>query len=303
MAIDNSYFFRNFANRYDKGTCQPKAKEAMKKGSLMFIPSGGLANRMRAIASAYALTQETESDLQVVWFRDWALNAPFRSVFVLPTQLSLREATPLDHLLYDRARRRNLWLPALPQRLLFERHIKEQMVTPLKKQDFDFKDWARGHRCYMSCYQVFGDFSDSLYSILFHPVKEVIDNVNRFREQFSSHCIGLHIRRTDNIESINQSPTNLFIDKVKEEIDTHADTTVFLATDSDEVKNELRKIFGTHIITPNKEACRNNIEGIRGGLIDMWTLSTTQKIYGSVGSSFSAMAASIGGTKFEMVKK
>lgn len=303
MAIDNSYFFRNFANRYDKGTCQPKAEEAMKKGSLMFIPSGGLANRMRAIASAYALTQETESDLQVVWFRDWALNAPFRSVFVLPTQLSLREATLSDHLLYDRARRRNLWLPALPQRLLFERHIKEQMVTPLKKQDFDFKDWARGHRCYMSCYQVFGDFSDSLYSILFHPVKEVIDNVNRFREQFSSHCIGLHIRRTDNIESINQSPTNLFIDKVKEEIDTHADTTVFLATDSDEVKNELRKIFGTRIITPNKEACRNNIEGIRGGLIDMWTLSTTQKIYGSVGSSFSAMAASIGGTKFEMVKK
>lgn len=303
MAIDNSYFFRNFANRYDKGTCQPKAEEAMKKGSLMFIPSGGLANRMRAIASAYALTQETESDLQVVWFRDWALNAPFRSVFVLPAQLSLREATPLDHLLYDRARRRNLWLPALPQRLLFERHIKEQMVTPLKKQDFDFKDWARGHRCYMSCYQVFGDFSDSLYSILFHPVKVVIDNVNRFREQFSSHCIGLHIRRTDNIESINQSPTNLFIDKVKEEIDTHADTTVFLATDSDEVKNELRKIFGTRIITPNKEACRNNIEGIRGGLIDMWTLSTTQKIYGSVGSSFSAMAASIGGTKFEMVKK
>lgn len=303
MAIDNSVFFRNFANRYDKGTCQPKAEEAMKKDSLMFIPSGGLANRMRAIASAYALTQETESDLQVVWFRDWALNAPFRSVFILPTQLSLREATPLDHLLYDRARRRNLWLPALPQRLLFERRIKEQMVTPLKKQDFDFKDWARGHRCYMSCYQVFGDFSDSLYSILFHPVKEVIDNVNRFREQFSSHCIGLHIRRTDNIESINQSPTNLFIDKVKEEIDTHADTTVFLATDSDEVKNELRKIFGTRIITPNKEACRNNIEGIRGGLIEMWTLSTTQKIYGSVGSSFSAMAASIGGTKFEMVKK
>ena len=269
----------------------------------MFIPSGGLANRMRAIASAYALTQETGSDLQVVWFQDWALNAPFHSVFVLPAQIRLREATLTDKLLYDRARRRNLWLPALPQRLLFERHIKEQMVTPLKKQNFDFKDWAHGHRCYMSCYQVFGDFSDSLYSILFHPVKEVIDNVNRFREQFSSHCIGLHIRRTDNIESINQSPTNLFIDKVKEEIDTHADTTVFLATDSDEVKNELRKIFGTRIITPNKEACRNNIEGIRGGLIDMWTLSTTQKIYGSVGSSFSAMAASIGGTKFEMVKK
>ena len=79
----------------------------------MFIPSGGLANRMRAIASAYALTQETGSDLQIVWFQDWALNAPFHSVFVHPVQLKLREATLTDHLLYDRARRRNLWLPAL----------------------------------------------------------------------------------------------------------------------------------------------------------------------------------------------
>ena len=269
----------------------------------MLIPSGGLANRMRAIASAYTLTQQTGSDLQVVWFQDWGLKAPFNSIFVLPEQLLLREATLTDKLLYDRARRKNLWLPTFPQRLLFERRLDEKKIWLLNSQGFDFSEWARGHRCYMSCYQVFGDFPDSLYSILFHPVKEVMDNVNRFRDQFSSHCIGLHIRRTDNRESINQSPTNLFIDKIKVEIDTHADTTVFLATDSDDVKNELRKLFGTRIITPNKGACRSNIEGIRGGLIDMWTLSTTQKIYGSVGSSFSTMAASIGETKIELVKK
>lgn len=275
----------------------------MRQGSLMLIPSGGLANRMRAIASAYTLTQQTGSDLQVVWFQDWGLKAPFNSIFVLPEQLLLREATLTDKLLYDRARRKNLWLPTFPQRLLFERRLDEKKIWLLNSQGFDFSEWARGHRCYMSCYQVFGDFPDSLYSILFHPVKEVMDNVNRFRDQFSSHCIGLHIRRTDNRESINQSPTNLFIDKIKVEIDTHADTTVFLATDSDDVKNELRKLFGTRIITPNKGACRSNIEGIRGGLIDMWTLSTTQKIYGSVGSSFSTMAASIGETKIELVKK
>ena len=275
----------------------------MRQGSLMLIPSGGLANRMRAIASAYTLTQQTGSDLQVVWFQDWGLKAPFNSIFVLPEQLLLREATLTDKLLYDRARRKNLWLPTFPQRLLFERRLDEKKIWLLNSQGFDFSEWARGHRCYMSCYHVFGDFPDSLYSILFHPVKEVMDNVNRFRDQFSSHCIGLHIRRTDNRESINQSPTNLFIDKIKVEIDTHADTTVFLATDSDDVKNELRKLFGTRIITPNKGACRSNIEGIRGGLIDMWTLSTTQKIYGSVGSSFSTMAASIGETKIELVKK
>jgi hypothetical protein len=32
----------------------------------------------------------------------------------------------------------------------------------------------------------------------------------------------------------------------------------------------------------------------------MWTLAATQKIYGSAGSSFSPMAASIGGTPLEI---
>lgn len=275
----------------------------MTKGSLLLVPSGGLANRMRAIASAYTLTQTVDSSLQIVWFQDWALHAPYHSIFEPTELISLREATWADLLIYDRARRRNLYLPALPQRLLFQRHIKEQMVSPLKQQGFDFEQWAKGHRCYMSCYQVFGTFPDSLYATLFHPVKEVLEWVDNYRGQFSAHCIGLHIRRTDNAESIQQSPTTLFIKKVRAEIDTHADTTVYLATDSNEVKQELRKEFGQRIITPDAAACRNSIDGIRGGLIDMWTLAATQKIYGSAGSSFSPMAASIGETELEIVRK
>ena len=273
----------------------------MRKGQLLFVPSGGLANRMRAIASAYTLTQQTDSDLQVVWFQDWALHAPFRSIFEETPLVAVREATLVDHLIYDRARKKNFFLPALPQRMLFQRHIKEQDVTPLKKQSFDFEQWARGKRCYMSCYQVFGSFPDNLYSQLFHPVKEVMGVVDSYRSQFNSHTIGLHIRRTDNAESIAKSPTELFINKVREEIDQHDDAKVFLATDSTEVKKEFIAAFGTRIITPQEEACRDSISGIRGGVIDLWTLASTQKIYGSAGSSFSPMAASIGGVQLEIM--
>ena len=273
----------------------------MRKGQLLFVPSGGLANRMRAIASAYTLTQQTDSDLQVVWFQDWALHAPFRSIFEETPLVAVREATLVDHLIYDRARKKNFFLPALPQRMLFQRHIKEQDVTPLKKQSFDFEQWARGKRCYMSCYQVFGSFPDNLYSQLFHPVKEVMGVVDSYRSQFNSHTIGLHIRRTDNAESIAKSPTELFVNKVREEIDQHDDAKVFLATDSTEVKKEFIAAFGTRIITPQEEACRDSISGIRGGVIDLWTLASTQKIYGSAGSSFSPMAASIGGVPLEIM--
>ena len=267
----------------------------------MFVPSGGLANRMRAVVSAYELCQKVDSTLRVVWFQDWALHAPFRSIFEETPLVAIREATLLDHLLYDRARKKNLFLPALPQRILFQRHIKEQDVTPLKKQSFDFEQWARGKRCYMSCYQVFGSFPDELYSRLFRPVKEVMDVVDGYRSQFGSHTIGLHIRRTDNAESIAKSPTSLFINKVREEIDQHDDTSIFLATDSTAVKKEFIDAFGARIITPQEEACRDSISGIRGGVVDLWTLASTQKIYGSAGSSFSPMAASIGGVPLEIM--
>ena len=211
-------------------------------GSLLFVPSGGLANRMRAIASGYELCQKIDSTLQVVWFQDWALSAPFHSIFEETPLVAIREATILDHLLYDRARKKNFFLPALPQRILFQRHIKEQDVTPLKKQSFDFEAWACGKRCYMSCYQVFGTFPDERYQQLFHPV-----------------------------------------------------------TDSTEVKREFIAAFGSRIITPKEDACRDSISGIRGGVVDLWTLASTQKIYGSAGSSFSPMAASIGGVPLEIM--
>ena len=270
-------------------------------GSLLFVPSGGLANRMRAVASAYELCKKVDSTLQVVWFQDWALSAPFHSIFEETPLVAIREATILDHLLYDRARKKNFFLPALPQRILFQRHIKEQDVTPLKKQSFDFEAWACGKRCYMSCYQVFGTFPDERYQQLFHPVKAVMDVIDGYRSQFNSHTIGLHIRRTDNAESIAKSPTVLFINKVREEIELHDDTKVFLATDSTEVKREFIAAFGSRIITPKEDACRDSISGIRGGVVDLWTLASTQKIYGSAGSSFSPMAASIGGVPLEIM--
>ena len=270
-------------------------------GSLLFVPSGGLANRMRALASAYTLTQTVDSRLQVVWFQDWGMQAAFTDIFGPTPLLAVREATWSDHLLYDRARPKNLYLTKLPQWLLFDRRIKEQQVWWLKRDGFDFEAWACGQRCYMSCYQVFGTFPDALYGQLFHPVKEVMQQVDAFCQQFSAHTIGLHIRRTDNAESIAKSPTSLFVDKVKEEIDRHEDSKVFLATDDEAVKQEFRELFGQRVITPTAVATRSSVEGIRGGLVDMYTLAATQKIFGSAGSSFSTMAASVGGVSCEVL--
>lgn len=277
----------------------------MKKGSLVLVPSGGLANRMRAIASAFNACRNTGSSLQVVWFRDWALNAAFGDIFepLGCDDVSLREAGLWDFLVNDRPRRRNLWLPRQPQMLIYQHRIDEKQVTPLKRRGFSFEDWMRGCRCWMSCYQVFGDVPDGLYGHMFRPVGSVRERVEDNVSRFSAYTVGMHIRRTDNVESIEKSPTELFVEAARRELSAHPDLRIFLATDSERVKAGLRSAFTDRVITSGDEASRLSADGIRGGLVDMYSLARTCRIYGSAGSSFSVMASAIGGVELTVLER
>lgn len=275
----------------------------MNSSSLTLIPAGGLANRMRAIASAYNLCLAVGAPLQVVWFRDWALKAHFYDIFepILTDGISLREARFGDFLLLDRPRRRNFHIPRMAQQWLFDDRIYEQTVTPRKLAGFDFHAWLKDKRCYMSCYQDFGSFPQSLYRQLFKPTAQVQTIIDGYRKRFSDHTIGVHIRRTDNAESIRRSPNSLFIEAIRREQQAHTDLRVFLATDSEEVKRELREAFGECIITPTSAADRGSADGIKEAVGEMWTLASTRKIYGSAGSSYSTMAANVGETPIEIL--
>lgn len=278
----------------------------MKKSSLLLVPSGGLANRMRAIASAYHLCLRNDSILQVVWFQGWGMHAAFRDIFdpIVAENLKVREATKWDFVVNDRPRRHNLWLPAIPQYLYYLGGNKNELcIASMRDNGFDFDKWLKGHRRYMSCYDEFGSFPNTAYSTLFHPNNQVKALMKPYEEQFSNYTVGMHIRRTDNIDSIRKSPTYLFVEAGERELAAHPNLTIFLATDSEEVKKEMRQAFAGRIITANEEASRDSVEGIRAGLADMWLLSRTCKIYGSAGSSFSEMAARVGGIRLQICQE
>lgn len=276
----------------------------MPKCSLLLVPVGGLANRMRSIVSAYSLCQKVDARMTVVWFRDWAVNAPFSNIFrpIDDSLFELREARLSDYLINDRPRRRNFWLPKPFQLYIYDDRIYEATVDPRKQTGFDFEAWLKGKKCYMSCFSEFGTFPNSLYNKIFQPVDAVMATVKHYEHLFSSRTIGMHIRRTDLTEAIQKSPTHIFIAAAQKEIEHYPDTKIFLATDSDEVKRNLSGIFGDRLITSNRPASRNNTAGIQDGLADLFTLSRTVKIYGSAGSSFSTMASSLNGTDLEVLK-
>ena len=70
----------------------------------------------------------------------------------------------------------------------------------------------------------------------------------------------------------------------------------------DEVKESLKSKYPNRIITLMDDTDRNSLEGMKFAVVDLFCLSKTRKIIGSVASSYSQIAAEIGGIEIEYAK-
>ena len=132
----------------------------------------------------------------------------------------------------------------------------------------------------------------------FQPVDSVLEKVRSILPEDCSNLVGVHIRRTDNAESISRSPTELFERAIKTEIEKNPNAQFYLATDSAEEQQRLISIFGTRIIVnASKTLSRKTQQGMVDALVDLICLSRTTKIFGSYWSSFSETAAALGKTE------
>lgn len=267
-----------------------------------FVPEGGLGNRMRGIASAYTFSQKYGHRLRCYWFVDkFLMNARFDDLF--EPQPFIKEANFLNNFTVDRKRRKNLWTPALFQKVMYDRIVYSAEMDEFYRGEKDIKQLGETKRLYITSYRDFMPYDNKLLSQLFVPTENIKEQIDQRCANFSSNTIGVQIRRTDHIQAIRLSPTELFTKAIDNEIEQNADVKVYLATDSEDIKNELRTRYGNRIIIPSTHASRNSSLGIADGLIEMYALSRTQRIYGSFNSSFSQVAAQIGNIPLIVIKK
>lgn len=262
---------------------------------IIFVPVGGLANRMRAIASAIALAQDTHTNLRVIWYKDQGLNLSFKEIFC-PLRLpgvELRDASFGDLLLHDRPRKKNLYVPYLFQMMRFRKCLYEDEVSKIQRTGFDFKGWVGSHNVYIASHDSFYPSGTDL-SELFKPVDPIQKRIQEQLLLFNDSTIGIHIRRTDHAVSISESPTELFIEAMEKEMSRDPQTRFYVATDSEEDKDSLMKKFGGSVITSANQASRNTRAGIEEAVADLFLLAKTKKILGSLQSSFSEIAAQLG---------
>jgi hypothetical protein len=268
--------------------------------SLVFIPFGGLANRMYAITSAIGFCEDNNIKLKIIWFKDWGMGARFHHLFKLSPSVKhveIIDAKWHDYL-YDRPRRRNLWIPYLPQKLMFDSLYYEKDLRRIPFDQWFYSQENIKKHYAIHCEKFYA--KDNMINQLC-LVNDVQIRLTSQLNLLNLHTIGLHIRRTDNAKSITESPLSLFIEKMKEEIAKDPATNFYVASDSGDEKRKLRDIFGDRIITESKVVRRDTKEGVMDALIELYTLAATKKIYGSSGSSYSSLASEIKNIPIEIL--
>lgn len=257
---------------------------------LHIIPTGGLCNRMRMMASGIFLARKFGREAVIHWNNTKGLSADFRQLFQqqMPPHTSIIENR---HWLY---RIDSTAQFILRSSLLRWHHQVIYNYNRYTEGNFSDKSQLLAGKNYIfvGCHSI-----DQHYNLrdLFIPSPDLQENIHHITSQYTQDkTIGIHIRRTDNIQSIKLSPLEAFIEKINDEIRQDNNVRFYLASDDEEVKRSLVQQFPNRIITQTAKLGRDSLEGMHFAVVELFCLSKTQKIIGSDYSSFSNIAAELG---------
>ncbi len=296
-------------------------------------PTGGLCNRLRTIDSVLHLLKTTiKTDfITVVWENNHELGTAYKTLFQQNDKIKVIETLPfVGKNMLNPVQMLKVWNVIAPteknyqksykirqflgKEMKFDKIIYQDEMMELVNNKFDFNKLKEYKSVYIaSCFDFEIDYTDK-YSMnketMNYPFSEFVahnfvnDKIEEISKTFTDSTIGFHIRRTDHVGAIENSPLSLFIEKMNEEIAVKDNTNFFLATDDKDTEKELLHLFGERIITnQNKAFDRDSEKGVQDAYINVVCLSKTSKIYGSHASSFSETAAKMGGIELVVCEK
>lgn len=279
--------------------------ENNRKKGIVVVPAGGLANRMRALASALWYADALSRPLTVVWHKNDEFNASFGDIFEtkdLPFKLievsSVCERVKY-HLYYETPRKKNLYFSKLTALLTGSRPIfirDAKSIAFFKESIKDFND-----RIIISSGLQFADLDSEFITRIFKFTKEVESAKKRILGN-SRPSVAVQIRRTDNTQSITNSPTELFEEAIITTVEACPSACIFLATDDSATKTYLTSKFPRNIICNPNEAERDTLKGMIDAAAEFKIMTECDRIYGSYWSSFSEFAAIYGDNDLIVVR-
>lgn len=266
---------------------------------IKIIPTGGLCNRMRAIASGLFLAKELNLPVTIYWNNNNGLKANFNDLFS-PIVHNNIEIIENKKWIYNIRGKKDYYTHYLSL------HINNDIIFNCNKLNGDdifqkINSCKHDNLILISCYPMCNMININDY---FSPTEEIKNRIKEITDSFTCKTIGIHIRRTDNIDAIKLSPLKLFIELMNNEIKKDEYTNFYLATDDEHVKKEIHDKFNNRIITYDKKVERESTEGMKNAVVELYALSKTKKIIGSYASSYSQTAAQIGEKEYcQAIKK
>ena len=260
--------------------------------SLTVEPTAGLGNRMRAIAASLELARRLSCPLRLVWTRTSALGCRFDALFTpLPGVTISEHAWTTSRL--ERAARRLAGFPV----------ITEPEIERRRQHD-GFDDLERVRRPYLITCTRFINVPVRLGVL--QPLDAIMRTVDEVTAPFTPHTVGVHIRRGENDPATHgplTAPIDCFLAAMRQRLDAEPRTTFFLSTDSPAEERLVTSAFGSRVVSLPKSLDRRTTEAIRAALVDMLCLGRTSLVLGSYLSSFTDLAAELGGTQLVVVRE
>ena len=263
---------------------------------LTVVPQGGLCNRLRLLFSIMEAEAFGARNISIHWAKNAECRAWFEELFETIDSDNLR----IVHRKWWAVprRRQNLWMPEIVRGMMgYGRqyvNYRPESVEAFRKVLQDRR------RIYISSGFSLCDYSRQTMSRL-KPLPDLQRRISELRAGCGERAVGVHIRRTDNVVSMQHSTPDGFRRAMRRVLQQHPGTRFFLATDDAALKAELLSEMGDRIVTQQAEVRRDTVEGMRDAVVDLWCLAATQRIIGSYWSSFTDIAAELGGRPPEIV--
>ena len=259
--------------------------------TLTVAASYGLCNRLRVLLSGMALAEATGRRYTMLWPRTQECAAAFSDLFATPWPVT--EATALE---VERLRQT----------------VRLEYTTPdlLTAGAVDLRIWSAGWLLAPDRFPAHGQLmqrSAELLALL-QPVKELQERVEAFQTgSFRSHMIGVHLRRADMqlLSPIAAANTDCALSVVDKYLAQIPNAGILLCTDdgaihqhtgnllpAEGVRDKFLDRYHHRVIhTLPRSIDRREPEAIQDALVDLWLLRRTDCFVGTVGSSFSELAA------------
>lgn len=275
---------------------------------LYIEPCAGLGNRMYAMASALYYFDACGFDkLIIIWKKELPFKADFSELFdfsernditILPLwQMSLKYGRWFYKFFSDlyigRMRKSNI-------------HIELSDFRSADLYDYDkiAAEIGTKEKCYIDAFSAFADEEVISRYIKKIKIRDELKAVAVRNVFDGKHTLGVQIRRTDHEVAIKRSPIELFVKKIDELISGGHFSFIFLSTDDDSVRSELKTRYNEKILDRprfSESISRITDSGMKDAMVDMLSLSMCDKILISFSSTFGMCAAYLGNCSYEVV--